>query len=248
MEVHVETLSVLQASIVLALTLTDCIIMGAYVGERGEAVKNYGRTFKLHVYGGLSCVGFGALALLFFSLGMTTLGSVAAVIQGLSILALAAPAAFPLARYTSGLKGFNMLGYMGYTLAWLYSGLCLLWLPSLKTVYAAYILTHAFLTCRLFVKGFEWAYTRWAGKAPDASWNYSIATSVAAFLPMALAWGATGAAYFLSVWVVSILAHAFANASRWHKLYKPEDQPMQPMEYIASHSNLELVAVNSPHQ
>lgn len=238
-------LSGFEVSVVAAFTLADVAIMGAYVGERGETVKTYGKTFKVHVYGGLACVLFGALALLLFSLKMTTLGVAATWVQGASILALAGPAAFPLARYTSGLKGFNMLGYMGYTLAWLFSGLSLLWAPSLQAAYAAYVLTHAFLTCRIFVMGFEWVYKRWVGHAPDPSWNYSIATSIAAMIPLILAWGKIGVACFIAIWGGAILGHVFANSSRWHKLYRPEEDKSRQRRPSSNPQELGLVPVKS---
>lgn len=216
-----QTLSGFEVMVALWLTITDCAIMSAYIGERGHQIRKYGRTFWAHVFGGLSSVIFGAFALALFFIGLPLLATLAAILQGFSIILFAGPFAFPLARYTSGLKGFNMMGYMGYTLAWLYSGVCIVWAPSIETVYIGYVLTHAFLTCRIFVRGFEWAWTKWSGNEPDPAWNYTLATSVAALIPMVLAYGMTGALYYMAVYIPAMLAHFFANTSRWHKRYDP---------------------------
>jgi len=108
-----ETLNSFELMVAFTLTATDLAIIGAYVGENAHRIRHYGRTFWLHVWGGLSGVIFGALALLAFLVGLSTIGWLMAILQGISIVVLAGPFAFPLARYTAGLKGFNMVGYSG---------------------------------------------------------------------------------------------------------------------------------------
>jgi len=101
------------------------------------------------------------------------------------------------------------------------SGLCYLYELSLHTVYIGCVITHAFLTCRIFVKGFEMGWQWLTGRMPDAAWNYTLATSVAAFIPMCIAYGKPGVLYYMAVYIPAMLAHFFANTSRWHHRYDP---------------------------
>lgn len=195
----------------------------------------------MHVAGGLGALAFGLLAIGGFMLGATAFAAGAAILQGLSVVVFAGTFALPLSRHTLGLKGFNLVGYVSYTLMWIFSGLLLLSTPTLSNAYACFVLTHAYLTCRVFVAGLRWAWPKLAGERISPDLNYSIATSVASMIPLVLAWGEVGLALFTASMVLALGLHALGFSSPWHARYRPEEDDVEVFPEVSADLRLAVV-------
>lgn len=211
-------LSPFEWCVVLALILGDALVLRAYLRpDETRAKKRYPkRSFMIHALGGLAALVLGALAVLAHGFGLQTMASVCGLGQGVAVALFAGLFALPMARHTSGFPGFNLVGYVLYTLAWIVSALLLLWKPSAHTAYACFVLTHAYLTCRIMVWLIERGWERLRGQPLGAELAYSIATAIAALIPLALAWGWIGATWHLGFVVLAIALQRARISTRWH--------------------------------
>lgn len=211
-------LSPLEFSIALTFFIGDVLVIRAYLGsspERGK--KRYPRrSFLIHVLAGVGALLLGALALLAYSCGLDRLGAIAAVGQGLAVAFFAGIFALPMSRHTSGFPGFNLVGYVLYTVAWIASGLLLMWAPGIRSAYVCFVLTHAYLTCRVLVWVVEHGGERLLGRAPRPEPAYSVATTIAALIPLTLAWGTFGVAWHMASVTVAIALQHAGISGPWH--------------------------------
>ncbi len=219
-------LSKFQFGVFIALCIGDALVLRAYVGPH-QGGSSLGRrypklSFFTHVFGGLGSLAFGALAILAYAANYDTVGQVTAIGQGLAVIFFTGFFAFPLARHTLGFKGFNLVGYVGYTIGWIVSGFLAVAYPGPQTAFACFVLTHAYLTCRIFVYALRVGWQKLTGKRLSPDMNYSIATNIAAMIPLVIAWELKGFAAYVIITTVSLALHMLGISSPWHARYKPE--------------------------
>ena len=211
-------LSPVEIVVAISLVIGDLLVLRAYLRpkEHGGGKAYPKRSFKLHVLGGLGALLLGGLALLAHWGEWGTAASVLSVGQGLVVALFAGLFALPMARHTSGYPGFNLVGYVLYTVAWIASALVLIAAPSVDASYACFVLTHAYLTCRVMVwLGEEgWKWLRGSEPAPEPT--YSIATTIAAAITLVLAWGWFGLAWHLGSITLAMALQRAGVSVRWH--------------------------------
>lgn len=237
-----------QIIVFIAFVVGDLLVLKPYIGagSGGHLGRRYPTvSFWTHVGGGLGALAFGAIALTAFLFEQPRAGAMVAVAQGVAVVVFAGTFALPLSRHTLGLKGFNLVGYVSYTLMWIFSGLLLISAPSIERAYACFVLTHAYLTCRVFVAGLRWLWPRLTGQRIDADLNYSIATSIAAMIPLVLAWGEKGLLAFLASTGVAVVLHALGFSSPWHARHKAEDTDTVPEPFPEVSADLRLAVVTA---
>jgi len=209
---------------VVGLLLLDFLFVGVYAtkGFSGTMNRYYGYKIAAHTASGMvlllaASVGLAAAAFADMDRGWSLpwgswlrLVRLCEVVLGLSTIAAGATA-LALARYTSGLKGYNWAGYTLYSLLWISTGLRLLSMPgsSLRAreplevqndshwqdIYTCFVVTHAFIFCRIFTVAF---------KPLGMGYNitYAVGTAVATLATLAMAYGMWG----VQAWAVSNIA------------------------------------------
>ena len=162
------------------LLLLDLAVLSVYIkkvlrcpqpltssqGLSPKMTKYYGKKILVHLFGCLLLLGTAVLAHLvsilvdvnptwYWSLLLRACEGCV----GLCVVA-AGGSALALAQHTSGLEGFCWVGYTMYTLLWIYTGLALFTDPATREkekyegsghlVYECWVISHAFLFCRIF--------------------------------------------------------------------------------------------------
>lgn len=198
--------------------VSDLILLKSYLHYKlGENQKKYNKkAFLLHVLGSLVILLLGPIVFLLNFYSSQSLSIFLTRIVGAACVFFAGPFAFSMARRTSGLKGFNLVGYCAYALYWMYSGGLALVSGQVLHAYDCYILSHAYFTCRLFVWAFEhhWPKSYKYQFSPD--WNYSIATSIAACIPLAIVWQWRGVLLFTLGTCLGVILEWLNISPQWH--------------------------------
>jgi hypothetical protein len=180
-------LSTFEMATAMVLFIGDILTVVRYTDGLFRPKHYPKRVLAFHAIGGLCSLAVGSLSLIAYQTGFATVGSTAAVFQGICTTLCLGLASMPMARYTKGCPGYNLTGYMSYALACVYSGLVSVFHPSPRTSWACFVVAHAYLTCRVAVNFFE-NKLRWKG---DSSYS-AVATSVATGVPLTLAYGLKG--------------------------------------------------------
>lgn len=206
----------------------DAAVMSVYIklGLSHGMSSKYGRVKIVgHTVAGAGLLLTGIAALLAYELGWSGLGSALSFAQGTCVVACAV-GALALARHTSGYEGFNWLGYTLYSILLIAAGARVLAAAATGSthacanrnrvpspsgcdarvdVYDSWVLTHAFLFCRLCVTAVHKLSSHWLGEKA----RYSVGTAIATLIPLALTHGAAGA----MLWYYSVLLCVIAEAA-----------------------------------
>lgn len=198
---------------ILALVVLDFVVMSTYVtkGFSSTMMRYYGAKIAVHTAAGMTLLAVGVAGLaaslpadLAYSLPFgcwLDVVRVCEIVLGTAVV-VAGCTSLALARYTSGYEGYNWAGYSLYTLLWISSGLRLFAPPgssarpradplelstsSGREMYVCFVVSHAFLFCRIFTVGLK-------PLGLGFKMTYAVGTAVATLVTLVIAYGKWGA-------------------------------------------------------
>eukprot|EP00656_Telonema_subtile_P002547 TRINITY_DN11137_c0_g1_i1.p1 TRINITY_DN11137_c0_g1~~TRINITY_DN11137_c0_g1_i1.p1 ORF type:complete len:271 (-),score=65.32 TRINITY_DN11137_c0_g1_i1:236-1048(-) len=232
------------------LLLLDISVLSVYIkkGLSPTMTKYYGKKILFHTVACLLLLGIAILAhIVSIPADVNSEWHWAMLLRvcegciGLCVV-VAGGSSLALARHTSGYEGFNWAGYTMYTLLWIYTGLALFTDPATRekekyegsghSVYECWVISHAFLFCRIFTMALKPLNDVLGGP----KMVYAVGTSIATLVPLAIAYDWHG----FQCWAVSIvvcIAVEVSGAGDWIHVRGKKSQirsnPLNEGEYAS---------------